>query len=157
MNNLKFLRTQSGLTTRRLATLLNVSSPLISNLENGKRGFSIEMINSLSSFFNVTTDFLLGKNGDGIFFSFIDDFVPESQANISVMRSDEYLSYKQKGLLVEKVIDGNCPQVIRTIKTNGENELSRTLKREEVISLLDGMSEDQLRKVITLIKEVILK
>lgn len=62
MNRLHFLRTEKGLTVRQLGDALNISYPTITNIENGKRGFSDDMLIQISNYFNVSTDYLLGKS-----------------------------------------------------------------------------------------------
>ncbi|WP_423363405.1 LexA family protein [Mycoplasma sp. P36-A1] len=58
---LKGLRKKSGLTQKELAKLLNISHQAYSKYENEVTEPNIETINILSEIFNVTTDFLLGK------------------------------------------------------------------------------------------------
>ena len=58
---IKELRTENGLTQQELAKILNVSSMSISFYENEQRKPDSEFIIECSRFFDVSTDYLLGK------------------------------------------------------------------------------------------------
>lgn len=58
---IKELRTENGLTQQELAKILNVSSMSISFYENEQRKPDSEFIIVCSRFFDVSTDYLLGK------------------------------------------------------------------------------------------------
>ena len=58
---LKDLRTESGLTRLQLAENLKVSVRLISYWENGQRECSFDTLIKIASFFDTSTDYLLGK------------------------------------------------------------------------------------------------
>lgn len=58
---IKELRTEKGLTQQELAEILNVSSMSISFYENEQRKPDSEFIIACSRFFDVSTDYLLGK------------------------------------------------------------------------------------------------
>lgn len=61
MNRIKFLRTEKGEGLDKLAKYLNVTVQTISNYENEKRDMTPDTIIKLAEYFNVTTDYLLGK------------------------------------------------------------------------------------------------
>lgn len=62
MNRLKQLREEKGLLQSDLARYLNISIPAVGYYENGKRDMSPQTIIKLSDFFEVSTDYLLGKS-----------------------------------------------------------------------------------------------
>ena len=62
MNRLKFLRNERGESLEKISKFLNVTSQTISNYENEKRDMSPYTILKLADYFNVSTDFLLGKS-----------------------------------------------------------------------------------------------
>lgn len=64
MNRLKLLREERGLYQKDLAKILNVSVPAVNQYENGKRDMSTETLMTLAEYFNVTTDYLLGKSNE---------------------------------------------------------------------------------------------
>lgn len=57
----KQLRTQYGFTQRQLASMIDVSPPIISGYETGERTPSTEALLALSDIYNCSTDYLLGK------------------------------------------------------------------------------------------------
>lgn len=59
--NIRKLRESFGLSQVDLAKKLNVSKQCVSNWENDNVQPSIEMLEKLSDFFKVTTDYLLGR------------------------------------------------------------------------------------------------
>lgn len=61
MNRIKKLRLERGETLEKLAKYLNVTIQTISNYENEKRDITPEVIIKLAEYFNVSTDYLLGK------------------------------------------------------------------------------------------------
>lgn len=63
-DRLKQLRTESGLSQKELAKLMQVSPSIISSYETGERTPSLENLLSLSDVFKCTTDYLLGKESN---------------------------------------------------------------------------------------------
>ncbi|KPI54434.1 hypothetical protein IM33_08545 [Clostridioides difficile] len=59
--NLKDLRIKKGLTQEQVAKDLMTTKVSISRYENGTREPKIEMLDSLSNYYNVSVDYLLGK------------------------------------------------------------------------------------------------
>lgn len=57
---LRDLRRENNLTSRDLAKLLNVSQPTITRWENGLQEPSKKNVKKLASYFNVSSDYLLG-------------------------------------------------------------------------------------------------
>lgn len=56
------LRIQNGYTQEKLAGALNIDRSLLSHIEAGKRGCSVDLLIQLSGFFDVSLDLLvLGK------------------------------------------------------------------------------------------------
>ena len=62
MNRLKFLRNEKGESLEKIAKYLNVTIQTISNYENEKRDMTPDTILKLSEYYNVSTDYLLGKS-----------------------------------------------------------------------------------------------
>ena len=62
MNRLRFLRNERGEGLEKIAKYLNVTIQTISNYETEKRDMTPDTILKLAEYFNVTTDFLLGKS-----------------------------------------------------------------------------------------------
>jgi repressor LexA len=60
MNRIKQLRNENGITQRELAKLLGIEISAVSKLEVGRVPLKEEYIIKLASFFNVSTNYLLG-------------------------------------------------------------------------------------------------
>ncbi|MBQ9685858.1 MAG: helix-turn-helix transcriptional regulator [Oscillospiraceae bacterium] len=58
---LKALRVQYGLSQKQVAEKIGVSPSIVSGYETGERTPSTEILLSLSYLYNVSTDYLLGK------------------------------------------------------------------------------------------------
>jgi transcriptional regulator with XRE-family HTH domain len=58
-DKLRTLRQREGLTTRQLGAILGVSNVHIVRIENGQRKPSIDLVEKMSRFFQVTTDQLI--------------------------------------------------------------------------------------------------
>lgn len=61
MNRLRLLRTEREESLEKVANYLNVSIQTISNYETEKRDMTPDTIIKLANYFNVSTDYLLGK------------------------------------------------------------------------------------------------
>lgn len=60
-NNIVNLRESRNWSQKELATRLGIDSSYISKIESGNRKVSTSELDKISSLFNVTTDYLLGK------------------------------------------------------------------------------------------------
>lgn len=61
IERLKKLRKEGNLTQKDIATFLNISQPAYQQFESGKKKMNLETMEKLADFFNVSTDYLLGK------------------------------------------------------------------------------------------------
>ena len=62
MKGLKLIRKSRNLNQQKVAIDLNISREALSHYENGRREPSLDMLNKLSEYFNVSIDFLI--NGE---------------------------------------------------------------------------------------------
>jgi len=62
MNRLRFLRNEKGEGLEKIAKYLNVTIQTISNYETEKRDMTPDTILKLAEYFDVSTDYLLGKS-----------------------------------------------------------------------------------------------
>ncbi len=62
MKGLKQIRKERNLNQLKVAMDLNISREALSHYENGKREPSIDILNKLSKYFNVSIDYLI--NGE---------------------------------------------------------------------------------------------
>ncbi len=62
MKGLKMVRKEKNLNQLKVAMDLNISREALSHYENGKREPSLDMLNKMSRYFNVSIDYLI--NGE---------------------------------------------------------------------------------------------
>ena len=58
------LREDHDLKQEDIARVLNCTQACYSNYENGKRDIPTEVLESLADFYNVSTDYLLGRTNE---------------------------------------------------------------------------------------------
>lgn len=63
-SRIRILRKRRGLTQEQLAEKMNVSTPYIAKIENGKQTGPVELAVEFSEFFDVSLDYLLMGKGD---------------------------------------------------------------------------------------------
>lgn len=61
MKGLKQIRKERNLNQLKVAMDLNISREALSHYENGKREPSIDILNKLSKYFNVSIDYLINS------------------------------------------------------------------------------------------------
>lgn len=59
MKGLQIIRKEKNLNQLKVAMDLNISREALSHYENGKREPSLDMLNKMSEYFNVSIDFLI--------------------------------------------------------------------------------------------------
>ena len=99
MNRLRFLRNERGEGLEKLAKYLSVTIQTISNYETEKRDMTPDTILKLAEYFNVTTDYLLGKsdirNPEGI-------EIDSDKINIGLSKKDYDLPTKEQQDKIEE-------------------------------------------------------
>lgn len=103
---LKELRTKRGYSQYDLAKRLGVSKSTISMLEVGSRQPSMEMLEALCDFFNVSLDYIRGKENVSFYY-----FEP-NQSDLLVKLSAD----KELYTLVERVVNGSDEQRERLLQ-----------------------------------------
>lgn len=58
---IKELRKDRGISARILAESVNISTPFVYDIENGRTLPSVPVLNAIARYFNVTTDYLMGR------------------------------------------------------------------------------------------------
>lgn len=61
MNRLKYLREESGKTQSEVAKFLGITNQAYSFIEKGQRRLSSKMLEQLANYFDVSTDYILGR------------------------------------------------------------------------------------------------
>ena len=59
MKGLRIIRKEKNLNQLKVAMDLNISREALSHYENGKREPSLDMLNKMSGYFNVSIDYLI--------------------------------------------------------------------------------------------------
>lgn len=103
---LKELRIKRGYSQYDLAKKLGVSKSTISMMEVGSRQPSIEMMEALCDFFNVSMDYLRGKEDVSFYY-----FTPDQSDLLMKLSADDELY-----ALVEKVVNGSSDQKKRLLQ-----------------------------------------
>ena len=100
---LKLLRFEKGVTQDDLGYVLNVTKSCISCYENGTRQPSVDMLISISVYFKVSIDYLVG----------FEESNPDDRRDIEITKSDvSFLNeLKNKPSLYKKVMK-SIPKVI---------------------------------------------
>ena len=86
------LRKRHSLTQPELAKIMNVSQSTMTSWENDRRSVSNDDLIKLADFFEVTTDYLLGREVDDnlTVAAHMDDLTPEQKAEIK-----EFIEFKK--------------------------------------------------------------
>ena len=77
--NLKKLRSLRGISQATLAEALNVSTGLIGMYEAGKRKPSYEMLETIADYFNVSIDYLTGKESSSLYYLAPEDILNDQE------------------------------------------------------------------------------
>ena len=97
---LKMLRKENGLSQIDLGELIGVSKVSISNYENGTRTPSLEILLMIMNVFNVSADYLLGRELNAVF---------ENNENLTIILSTDDVriirEIKHRSKLYEKIVE----------------------------------------------------
>lgn len=102
--NLKRIRTKNGISQAELAKALHISQGTVGNWETGKRTPDTDMLKTISRFFRVTVDELIGNTHEPPEYSNINEIIPQDNiykipvyetvsAGFGAFAQDEILEY----------------------------------------------------------------
>lgn len=94
------LREDRGMTQKQLAEVFHVSNSSISSLETGYRAPSVELLVKLATYFDVTTDFLLGLSDSSTSPAILNKQVALDTTISDVIKMIENLTASQKSALL---------------------------------------------------------
>lgn len=148
MNRIKQLRDEKGITQSELGRILNVQGAAISKYENEKIPLTTDTIKILSRFFEVSTDYLLGKS---------DEKDAQEQSEPEYTTSDErhlldvYRQYMDNGYsaALEAEVVGFFPEIQSQKKLSpSEEKILGTFKylNEDNQDIIIGKAKDLLRE-----------
>lgn len=105
MSRLKELRIKKGVTQQTVADFLQFSRVAYTNIENGKREPAFETIVKLADYFEVSTDYLLGKTNNPAEFTNMNEAVIKLQQELSKLDFD--IEDEKELETILKFIDSN--------------------------------------------------
>ena len=97
MENLRTLRKQAGLTMKQLGANLGMAESTVSLYENGKRSPDVQTLIRFADFFDVSLDYLLGRN-EGHVSAANDEMTDEEKELLRIFRG---LNGKGKDSILE--------------------------------------------------------
>ena len=155
--NLKNVRLLKKLTQQEVANALNISVQAYSHYETGRREPDFNTLTRLANFFNVTTDYLLGKDikdnnkgvkipvlgvvPAGVPIEAIEEILEYEEITPEMAKSGEYFGLKVKGdsmspnilegdvLIVRKQEDANSGDIC-VVMVNGDDATVKKLKKD---------------------------
>ena len=169
MNNLRKLRYDAELSLRDLADGTGLIHTTINLLENDKRKFTSKHIAVLCAFFDVTSDYLLGRSDDGIGI-YVFDTSFDNKEHRYVSENEYGLMKSQDGYSQRIAMNGNplyakgdegedyaitARYVARSLVLKDGEIDDAERKRREIEALLGNMTAKELDKTLRFIKEYI--
>lgn len=152
-NTLRLLRNRANLTIRDLARLTGLSAGTIHLIETKKRKYNEFHLVILSSFFDVTTEFLLGlsDSGIGVYFQSSDN----EEDDHEFISFEELTHIEMKHKVSEAVIASKSEEKSSSI--DSENDEAVSNKKTFVFRYVEAHKEDtNISKSVTnkLVKEI---
>jgi len=132
-HRLKDLRAAQNLTAQQLADMMGVSRPHITQVENGRRGLSVDLVQALEEATGVNTNWLLLGKGD----MFSRD--TSSATSASTQDLDEFM----------RLLAGRHPDVVLHLRSiiRGQNALTEKDRRAllDLISIAIEQASDAIK------------
>jgi len=107
------LRDERGLTQRKLAKALNISSSSVSAFETNARIPTTANLISYADFFNVTTDYLLGRTRDKLNPQILDELFIDGVTYGALLKSMKVLTPNQRIALQQVINDMRISAEVR--------------------------------------------
>ena len=124
MNNFKKLRTEKKITQEKISSDLKISRSNYSRYENGKREPDFKTLKKLADYFNVSIDYLLGREYE----------IQDKNSIYHVEESSLAYEVKNKlGIYIEELVkdvlsDEQLKQIILIYRSLPENEKQMVLQ-----------------------------
>ena len=166
MNRLKELRTKANLTLRELESYVKIRNSTLCGIENGKQPFREIHVQKLTSFFDVTSDYLIGYSPAGIGLHFDDEHAYVSEAELARIRESHNVSCNVIRRINPETWTITTPSQT-TVAYSGEYSVHRSVGipidqtnvseclREQVKDELNSLGAKELEKVLRFIKDYI--
>lgn len=101
--NLRNLRREQNISAATLAIYLNVSKSAISMWESGKARPSRENLNKLAKYFNVTMDYLIGREDTAIDDILTDEEIINVENGKTILKDMAHLSKEEQDKVKEYI------------------------------------------------------
>lgn len=136
MNRLKELRNERGLSIRQMEIKTGINHASVSLYESEKRDMSTAILRQLSSFFEVTIDYLLCNNNYCIYAKY-------KEGNISFkIKEDYYKELKEKKYIYFDNNENRCIDINSLIGVNDSKSVVALIEEftriEKIDELLDS-------------------
>lgn len=112
------LRQNYGMTQKELAKVLYVSDGTISNYENGVHYPDVEKLMDIADFFNVTTDYLLGRCKNNLSPDIFSETLIGSKTTGEILENIQSLDEDHKQALKVILRDMECSMMLLQYKTD---------------------------------------
>ncbi|OPX46329.1 anaerobic benzoate catabolism transcriptional regulator [Ruminiclostridium hungatei] len=117
-NRIKELRESMGISAKTLADSVGSSQPVISKLENGyKNKIDQSLFEKIADFFNVTMDYLLGRNENDIYIKQLFGWTGTLGSYIKKLRVDKKISIEE--LSIKSGVSREIINIIENDKHDG--------------------------------------
>lgn len=165
MNNLKKLRDEAGLSLRTLGNMTGLAYSNLCKLERGFYTLRQETMESLSAFYNVDMDYLLGKEPGRIFCQYYPSAVEGGFFPVN-LPGDRYRQIANDGAIeLEIEEDGDHPIIIRKIKGKWADIIHEDFisgggtlavdRRQKLLDDLYRLTDDQIAVVESMVKSLL--
>lgn len=145
---IKYLREKNGFTQKDIATKLGVEPAAISKYELNMREPNIEAIKKLSTIFNVSIDYLLGRTPD----VFVDETDRESLDISLIKKNYDFSKKKIKNLKKEYKNENSIIIAVNELcsgagkTTYGESKSNAIISIEEIDNLFNDLENSKFPK-----------
>lgn len=133
MNRLKELREERNLSTRGLASLVDMNHMAINYYENEKRDFNTTALKKFASFFEVTIDYLLCYSGYYIFVSYHNLMFKVNEDDYKKLYKDGFIYFDE---------NKRCVNLNKLIGLDNDNDLSDLIVELYKVKRFDRLFDD---------------
>ena len=137
MNKIKFLREERGLTVRALGPKVGMNPVSITYYENEKRDMSTKVIKTLSSFFEVTTDYLLCVSNYCLYAKY-----KEGSFTFKI-REDYYLELKEQKYIYFDNNDNRCIDINSLVGVSNSSNVIGLFEEFTRIEKIDAIFDNK--------------
>lgn len=112
---LKSLRENRGIAQKFVAEKIGIKNNTLSGYENGTREPDAETLGKLADFYEVTTDYLLGRTNNPSFSQNTEAYVNDLDLGLSVQEISEKYNLKYQGQELNKEDVEKIMNVVKTL------------------------------------------